>query len=293
MECRALSGSWCPVASAQLSMSPTAPQAVEAAGAGLAPERAPGLLDCVVQQQAQRVLAAGARAGPAHAEEAQSGGFDGGAEAGAGPRGGAGRPVPQGGHPGRDPQLPAEEGQAEEGPAEPALPKAADLRHAHAEHQEDPEDGAAGLCPGPGGELHLEAGHAGQVRAAPGQHGQPASAAALAHPRVAAHRLQPGGKLRRPAHLPVPEPAPPAGALPGLHLLPRGPPAPGAQVRHGASSADQSRPLSFRYPPGRLLCALWGHCQGAWATRKSSQCWLLCPWASCHITSLVRVRGVA
>ena len=263
MECSALAGSWCPLASAQLSVSPAAPQAVEAAGAGLAPQRPPGLLDPVVWHQGQRALAAGARAGPAHAEGAQGGGA-GGAGAGAGPCGGAGQPVPQGGHAGQDPELPAEEGQAEEEPAAPALPEAENLHHPRAEHQEDPEAGAAGLHPGPGGELHLEAGHAGQVPAAPGPDGQPAPAAAVARAPVAARRPRPGGALRRPAHRPAPEPAPPAGALPGLHLLPRGPPAPGAQVRRGARSADQNRPVSFR---GR-----WGHRQGARVAVKSSRC---------------------
>ena len=56
--------------------------------------------------------------------------------------------------------------------------------------------------------------------------------------------------MRGPAHGLVPELTPLAGALPGLHLLPRWSPAPGAQVRHGASSADQNGPLSFRYHPG-------------------------------------------
>ena len=60
VECRALVGFWCPSASAQLSMSPTAPQMVQAAGAGFAPEHPPGLLDPVVCHQGQRLLAAGA-----------------------------------------------------------------------------------------------------------------------------------------------------------------------------------------------------------------------------------------
>ncbi|MXQ99587.1 hypothetical protein E5288_WYG008336 [Bos mutus] len=51
----------------------------------------------------------------------------------------------------------------QEEPAAPVLPEAENLHHAHAEHQGDPEGGAAGLRPGPGSELHLEAGHAGQV----------------------------------------------------------------------------------------------------------------------------------
>ena len=59
--------------------------------------------------------------------------------------GGAGRPLPEGGHPGRDTQLPDGEGQAEEEPAAPALPEAENLHHPRAEHQEDPEAGAAGL----------------------------------------------------------------------------------------------------------------------------------------------------
>ena len=101
---------------------------------------------------------------------------------------GAGRPLPQGGHPGRDTQLPAEEGQAEEEPAAPALPEAEDLHHAHAEHEEDAESGTAGLHPGPGDEPHLEAGHAGQVHATPGPDGQPELAADVTHLHVTAHR---------------------------------------------------------------------------------------------------------
>ena len=60
VECRALMGSWCPLASAQLSLSPAASQAVEAAGAGLAPENPPGLLDPVVRDEGQCLLTAGA-----------------------------------------------------------------------------------------------------------------------------------------------------------------------------------------------------------------------------------------
>ena len=167
-------------------MSPVALQAVEASGAGLAPELPPGLLDHVVRHHSQRLLAAGARASPTHAEEVKGRGA-GGTEASAGPCAGAGLPVLQGGYPGPGPLLPAEEGQTEEEPAAPVLPEAEDHRLVHAEHQGDAESGAAGLCLGPGGELHLEAGHAGQVRAAPGLDGQPVLAAALAHPRVAAH----------------------------------------------------------------------------------------------------------
>ncbi|MXQ99031.1 hypothetical protein E5288_WYG005075 [Bos mutus] len=72
----------------------------------------------------------------------------------------------------------------QEKPATPVLPEAENLRHAHAEHKGDPEGGAAGLCRGRGGELHLEGGHAGQVYAVPGLDGQPVLAAALAHPSV-------------------------------------------------------------------------------------------------------------
>ena len=50
MECRALVGSWCQSASAQLSVSPAALQAVEAAAAELAPESPPGHLDRMFQQ---------------------------------------------------------------------------------------------------------------------------------------------------------------------------------------------------------------------------------------------------
>ena len=109
----------------------------------------------------------------------------------------------------------------QEEPAAPELPEAEDLHQAHAEHQEDPEGGAAGLCRGLEGELHLEFGHFGQVCATLGPDGQPTPAAALVHPRVAAHSPQTGGALHHPAHSPVPEPAPPVGALPELHLLPR------------------------------------------------------------------------
>ena len=164
-------------------MSPVALQVVEASGAGLAPELPPGLLDHMIRHHGPRLLAAGAQVSPAYAEEVQGGGT-GGAEAGAGSCAGAGRPVPQGGYLGTDPLLPAEEGQTEEELAAPVLPEAEHLRHAHAEHQGDPEGGAAGFCPGPGGELHLEAGHTGQVYAAPGPDGQPVLAAALAHPSV-------------------------------------------------------------------------------------------------------------
>ena len=144
VECRAFMGSWWPYAYAQLNMSHTDLQVVEASGAGLAPELPPGLLDHVVQHHGQHLLAAGARAIPAHAEEMQGGGT-GGAEASVGPCAGAGRTVPQGEYPGTDPLLPAEEGQTEEEPDAPVLPEADDLRHAHAEHQGDPEGGATCL----------------------------------------------------------------------------------------------------------------------------------------------------
>ena len=70
-------------------MSPAALQVVEASGAGLAPELPPGLLDHVVQHHGQHLLAAGARASPAHAEEAKGRGI-GRAKAGTGPCAGAG-----------------------------------------------------------------------------------------------------------------------------------------------------------------------------------------------------------
>ena len=94
----------------------------------------------------------------------------------------------------------------QEEPAAPELPEAEDLHHAYAVFQEDPEGGAAGLCLGLRGELHLESGHFGQVCVAPGPDGQPAPAAALVHPRVAAHSSQTGGALHHPAHGPVPKP---------------------------------------------------------------------------------------
>ncbi|KAI4529157.1 hypothetical protein MG293_020831 [Ovis ammon polii] len=47
----------------------------------------------------------------------------------------------------------------QEDPAAPKLPEAEGLHDAHSEHQEDPEGGAAGLCRGLGGKLHLESGH--------------------------------------------------------------------------------------------------------------------------------------
>ena len=219
MQCRALAGSWCQSASTQLSVSPAARQAVEAAAAGLALESPPGHLDQVIQQHGQCLLIAGARASPVRSEEVQGGGAG-------------------GLKPARAPvqvllDLCLKEDTLkqtlsyllkkakQEEPATPELPEAEDLHQAHAEHQEDPEGGAAGLCRGLGGELHLESGHFGQVCAAPGPDGQPAPAAALAHPRVATHSPQTGGALHHPAHSPVPEPAPPVGALPELHLLPR------------------------------------------------------------------------
>ncbi|MXQ99799.1 hypothetical protein E5288_WYG003947 [Bos mutus] len=52
-------------------MSPTAPQAMEVAGAGFAPELPPGLLDPVVWHLGQRLLADGAQPSPAYAREAQ------------------------------------------------------------------------------------------------------------------------------------------------------------------------------------------------------------------------------
>ena len=60
MEGKALAGSWCQSAFAQLSVSPVALRAVEAAAAGLALESPPGHLDHVIQQQGQCLLAAGA-----------------------------------------------------------------------------------------------------------------------------------------------------------------------------------------------------------------------------------------
>ena len=89
MECRAFMGSWWPYAYAQLNMSHTDLQVVEASGAGLAPELPPGLLDHVVQHHGQHLLAAGARASPAQAEEAKGRGT-GRAKAGTGPCAGAG-----------------------------------------------------------------------------------------------------------------------------------------------------------------------------------------------------------
>ncbi|KAI4550048.1 hypothetical protein MJT46_019197 [Ovis ammon polii x Ovis aries] len=76
MECRALAWSWCQSASAQLSVSPVALQAVEAAAAELALESPLGHLDHVIQPHGQCLLIAGARASPVHAEEVQGGGAD-------------------------------------------------------------------------------------------------------------------------------------------------------------------------------------------------------------------------
>lgn len=290
MECRALAWSWCQSASAQLSVSPVALQAVEAAAAELALESPPGHLDHVIQPHGQCLLVAGARASPVHAEEVQGGG--------------AGGLKPA--------QAPVQvlldlclkedtlkqtlsyllKKAKQEEPAAPELPEAQHLHHAHAEHQEDPEGGTAGLSRGLGGELHLESGHFGQVCAAPGPDGQPAPAAALAHPRVAAHSPQTGGALHHPAHGPVPEPAPPVGALAELHLLPREPPAPGAQVRHGASSVDQNGPLSFVTVRTCTLCLLWT-LPGCPGHSKVLTMLPLCPRASCQVTFLTRVRGVA
>ncbi|KAI4550040.1 hypothetical protein MJT46_019189 [Ovis ammon polii x Ovis aries] len=160
MECRALAWSWCQSASAQLSVSPVALQAVEAAAAELALESPLGHLDHVIQPHGQCLLVAGARASPVHAEEVQG-------------RGAGGlKPA----------QAPVQvlldlclkedtlkqtlsyllKKAKQEEPAAPELPEAQHLHHAHAEHQEDPEGGTAGLCRGLGGELHLESGHFGQ-----------------------------------------------------------------------------------------------------------------------------------
>ncbi|KAI4550037.1 hypothetical protein MJT46_019186 [Ovis ammon polii x Ovis aries] len=76
MECRALAWSWCQSASAQLSVSPVALQAVEAAAAELALESPLGHLDHVIQPHGQCLLVAGARARPVHAEEVQGRGAD-------------------------------------------------------------------------------------------------------------------------------------------------------------------------------------------------------------------------
>ena len=73
MQCRALVGSWCQLASAQLSMSPVALQAVEAAAAELALKSPPGHLDHVIQQHRQCLLIAGALASPVLADEVQDG----------------------------------------------------------------------------------------------------------------------------------------------------------------------------------------------------------------------------
>ncbi|KAI4529150.1 hypothetical protein MG293_020824 [Ovis ammon polii] len=130
-------------------MSPVALQAVEAAAAEIALESPPGHLDHVIQQQRQCLLVAGARASPVHAEEVQG--------RGAGGLKPAWAPV----------QVLLEQCLKEdtrnqtlsyllkkakqEEPAAPELPEAEGLHHAHAEHQEDPEGGAAGLCRGLGG----------------------------------------------------------------------------------------------------------------------------------------------
>ncbi|MXQ99538.1 hypothetical protein E5288_WYG016361 [Bos mutus] len=148
-----------------LNMSHVDLQVVEASGAGLAPELPPGLLDHVVWYHGTS----------------------------------AGQPVPQGGYPGPGPLLPAEEGQTEEEPTAPVLPEAEDHRHAHAEHQGDPEG---------------------------------------------------GGVLCEPAHGLVLELASLAGALPGLHLLPRWSPAPGAQVPEDPSGDPVNHQLpDFRVRP--------------------------------------------
>ena len=77
MECRALVGSWCQSASAQLSVSPAALQAVEAAAAELAPESPSGHLDHAIQQHRQCLLTAGSRASPVYVEEVQGEGTGG------------------------------------------------------------------------------------------------------------------------------------------------------------------------------------------------------------------------
>ncbi|KAI4550014.1 hypothetical protein MJT46_019163, partial [Ovis ammon polii x Ovis aries] len=160
VECRALVGSWCQSASAQLSVSPGALQVVEAAAAELALESPPGLLDHVIQQHGQCLLAPGPRACPVHAEVVQGGGAG-------------------GLKPARAPvevllDLCLKEDTLnqtlsyllkkakQEELAAPELPETQHLHHAHAEHKEDPEGGAAGLCRGPGGALHPESGHFGQ-----------------------------------------------------------------------------------------------------------------------------------
>ena len=96
----------------------------------------------------------------------------------------------------------------------------------------------------------------GQVRAAPGLDGQPVLAAALAHSRVAAHCPQPGGVLHQSAHGLVPALAPLAGALTGLHLLPRWPPAPGDQVRHGPGLQTRTGLSHFVTIEASTLCPL-------------------------------------
>ncbi|KAI4529184.1 hypothetical protein MG293_020858 [Ovis ammon polii] len=148
MECRALAWSWCQSASAQLSVSPVALQAVEAAAAELALESPLGHLDHVIQPHGQCLLIAGARASPVHAEEVQG-------------RGAGGlKPA----------QAPVKvlldlclkedtlkqtlsyllKKAKQEEPGAPELPEAQHLHHAHAEHQEDPEGVAAGLSRGLG-----------------------------------------------------------------------------------------------------------------------------------------------
>ncbi|KAI4550025.1 hypothetical protein MJT46_019174 [Ovis ammon polii x Ovis aries] len=160
MECRAVVGSWCQSASAQLSVSPAALQAVEAAAAALALKSPPGHLDRVIQQHGQCLLIAGAGASPVHAEEVQGGGAGGLKPAWA--------PVQvlldlclKEDTRNQTLSYLLKKAQQEE-PAALELPEAEGLHHAHAEHQEDPEGGAAGLCRGPGGALHLESGHFGQ-----------------------------------------------------------------------------------------------------------------------------------
>ena len=77
MECRALVGSWCQLASVQLSVSPMALQVLEAAAAELGLESPPGYLDHVIQQHEQCFHSPGAQASPVHAEEVQGGGAGG------------------------------------------------------------------------------------------------------------------------------------------------------------------------------------------------------------------------
>ncbi|KAI4529175.1 hypothetical protein MG293_020849 [Ovis ammon polii] len=165
---QSLVGFWCQSASAQLSVSPVALQAVEAAAAELALESPPGHLHHVIQKHGECLLIAGARASPVHAEEVQGGGTC-------------------GLKPTRAPvqvllDLYVKEDTRNqtlsyllkkaklEKPAAPELPEPQHLHHAHAEHQEDPEGGEAGVCRGLGGALHLESGHFGQQTCSTDRH---------------------------------------------------------------------------------------------------------------------------